>query len=301
MKIKAAIDIGTNSTRMLIADFASPNILKPLIFKERITRLGENLQKRGELSSEAISRVIKVLLEYKDVISQNQAFLSGVITTSAARDASNQEEFIQKIKKETGLLCEIVSGDDEAQLTLLGVKGAFANESNLFICDVGGGSTEFIASENLEKTRKLSINIGSRRLTEQFFHHDPVERIETAALRKFLIHTLINELADFPELSWNCIATGGTASTLALIDLQRDFSQTDRAHGHKLINHRLDSIIEDLTRKSNEERKSIKGLHPDRADVILAGALILRAVQAYWHVSTITVSNWDLLHGLLLK
>jgi exopolyphosphatase/guanosine-5'-triphosphate,3'-diphosphate pyrophosphatase len=275
--------------------------LKPLVFEERITRLGQNLQKTKKLSPDAISRVVKTLEEYNEIISNKSALISDVATTSAARDAINQQELLKTIKDTTGLNCRVLSGDEEAGLTLLGVQGAFSEDTNLFVCDVGGGSTEFIASERQGKLKKVSINIGSRRLTEQFFHHDPVERIETAALRKFLIHTLLNELADFPELEWNCIATGGTASTLALIDLERDISQVDRAHGHKLVNHRLDSIIEKLTRKSIEERKEIRGLHPDRADVILAGALILRALQAYWHVSTVTVSNWDLLHGMLLK
>jgi len=300
MKKKASIDIGTNSTRMLVAEVSDQKELTPLVIEERITRLGEGIQGNQRLSADAMSYVLETLAEFKQIAARMSASITDVVATSAARDATNKGDFLQAVKSETGLHCRILSGEEEANLTLLGVLGAFKDVSPLLICDIGGGSTEFIAAERGEQIQELSINIGSRRLTEQFLHHDPVKRLETAALRKYIVNILINELAEFPERSWHCVATGGTATTLALIDLKLDLSQAHQSHKHELTSNRLDTIIEDLTRKSVTERKSITGLHPDRADVILAGALILRAVQAYWGVNRITVSIWDLLHGLLL-
>jgi len=301
MKKKASIDIGTNSTRLLVAEVSDQKELTPLVLEERITRLGEGIQENQRLSSAAIGCVIESLAEYEQITARMSASITDIVATSAARDATNKAEFLQAVRDGTGLHCKILSGEEEAKLTLLGVLGTFRNESSLLVCDIGGGSTEFVAAERREQIQELSVNIGSRRLTEQFLHHDPVNRIETAALRKYLVHILINELAEFPEGNWHYIATGGTATTLALIDLEFDLSQAHLSHKHKLTKDRLDTIIEDLTRKSITERKSIIGLHPDRADVILAGALILRAVQAYWGVDSITISNWDLLHGLLLS
>lgn len=300
MTKKASIDIGTNSTRLLVAEVSKQKDINPLLYKERITKLGKGIEEKFSLLTDSIERVIQTLKEYKQITKDLSATISKVVATSAARDASNQREFLQAIKVETGLSCRILSGKEEAAFTLSGVLGAFKDESHILVCDIGGGSTEFIAAENRKQTHEISIKIGSRRLTEQFLHHDPVKRIETAALRKYIVHTLINELAEFPELPWRCIATGGTATTLALVDLSLDLDQAHQSHGHVLRNHPLDSITEDLTKKSIAERKSITGLHPARADVILAGALILRGVQAYWHVDSVTISNWDLLHGLLL-
>lgn len=301
MMIKAAIDIGTNSTRLLVAEVSALKDLNPLLIEERITRLGKGVQENERLSSDAMDRVLETLTEYKQIAAKMAASITDVVATSAARDASNQREFLQAIKSKTGLNCKILSGAQEANLTLLGVLSAFRDEAHLFVCDIGGGSTEFIAAKNGKQTYEVSVKIGSRRLTEQFLHHDPVKRIETAALRKYIVHTLINELTEFPEIPWHCVAAGGTATTLALLDLKLELTQAYQAHQHKLTCERLDAIIDDLTHKSIAERKSLTGLHPDRADIILAGALILRAVQAYWRVNSITVSTWDLLHGLFLS
>jgi exopolyphosphatase/guanosine-5'-triphosphate,3'-diphosphate pyrophosphatase len=196
MRRKASIDIGTNSTRMLVAEVSAQKELNPLIIEERITRLGQGVQKNGSLSADAMNRVLDTLAEYMQIASSMSASITDVIATSATRDATNKHKFLQTIKTNTGLDCKVLSGDEEATYTLSGVLGAFQDKSNLLVCDIGGGSTEFIAAVNGKQTNNISLNIGSRRLTEQFLHHDPVKRIETAALRKYLVLVLINELSD---------------------------------------------------------------------------------------------------------
>jgi len=298
---KAAIDIGTNSTRLLVAEISDRNELQPLIYEQRTTRLGEGLYESGELSQFSIDRVLDVLAEYKQIINKASARMSNVVATSAVREADNQDDFLQTIKRKMGMTCTVLSGEQEAHLTLRGVKGAFRNNSHIFVSDIGGGSTEFVAEEDDGKTYELSVLIGSRRMTELFLRHDPVEEVEMERLRRYVVHTLIDELSKIPELPWFCVASGGTATSLALMDLNLDISQASRAHGHLLSNAHLDAIIDDLTLKSVKERRAITGLESERADVILAGAVILRAIQAYWTVDSTTISTWDLLHGLLLS
>lgn len=296
MPLKAAIDIGTNSTRLLIASQQREKIV-PVTFVDTVTRLGQDFDGVGNLAAQAMQRVINTLLNYKEIIEKAGAAETIVFATSATREAANGAAFIDEIAKQTGYRCRVISGQEEARLSYRGATSDMPVSGDCVVCDVGGGSTEFVYT-NSEKQQEISLKIGSRRAITRFIRNDPM----TEAEMQQIVADVKNELTlHLPGLLPKvCIAVGGTATTLAMIDRKIPCDCQEKSHNSilKLLN--LEIIIRDLFVKTIQERKQITGLHPERADVIITGAIIVKAILEHFQLEECRVSLRDLLFGVML-
>ncbi|MBN1351166.1 Ppx/GppA family phosphatase [candidate division KSB1 bacterium] len=300
MEKHASIDIGTNSTRLLIVERRGKGKLSPLLHEERITRLGEGLGKSGELAPASMERVIDAVLEYNEIISANHIRQVRIVATSAVRDARNRSLFLDALSERTGRTCHVISGAEEARLTYLGVFSDFPADTNAIVIDVGGGSTEYIVATGGVMHTKISIDIGSRRLSERFFASDPVTDTEFDAFQKYVRAQLAPKLENFPRETFLGIAVGGTASTLAQVQSSLAESLFEQIHLMEITRNKLIQMVADFRSRTIEQRRKIVGLNPKRADVILAGAAILAESLEMLNLSAITVSLRDLLFGVLL-
>ena len=294
---RAAVDIGTNSTRLLLAHLRN-GAIAPLVYQERLTRLGEGLQADGLLSEAAMTRVLHALHEYRETMVRFGAVDDvRLFATSATRDAANRDDFLQKIEAQTGWRCRVLTGDQEARLTFLGIAGDLSPQERALICDVGGGSTEFIFTDGRKMMHAASIDVGSSRMTQRYLHADPPAAGEIEALRAFVRAQLAPTAAGAETL----VASGGTAFSLALMDLQQPITQPWAAHGHLLTRTNLSRLTERLTAASQAQRRDMIGLHPQRAGVITAGAIIYQEILAHFRLSSMRVSLQDILFGVLTE
>ena len=300
MTRKASIDIGTNSTRLLIADISDAGIIFPIHHQERITRLGSGIDSSGQLVLPAMERVIQVLQEYRTIGEEMGASSFTVFATSATREARNRNTFLTLIRERSGFSCQILSGEEEARLSFLGCISDMETQKQVLVCDIGGGSTEFVFGKKQEMIMAKSLKIGSRRMHSTFLHSDPVSAEEVKSLRMYLHDNLHTELTHFPASISMCVCVGGTATTLATMDAGLAFSQAEKAPKYLLPKNSLESLIRNLAGKSIEERKNLIGLNPDRADVILAGAMIVQAILLRFGCSHTQISFRDLLFGVLI-
>ncbi len=290
MSIKASIDIGTNSTRLLVADVTDSDI-DTIFMQEKITRLGDGISKSGHLSPEAMERVIKTLETFKETAEKHKAAEFKVFTTSAARDAVNRQDFIGLVKERTDLTCDIISGDKEARLSFLGVMSDMATDNRIAVCDIGGGSTEIILAQKNNIQSTTSIDIGSRRLTRLYIKSDPPSSREIRQIKDHASSLINARRVD------QVICVGGTATTLGMIDAGLS---AETVHHHILTLQNLKKIVHQLASKTIDERKAVPGLNPERADVILAGAIIILQILDKFQVDHTMISTRDLLFGIFL-
>ncbi len=297
---KASIDIGTNSTRLLVAEIKPDHAITPLYATERITRLGEAMSHSGALSDEAMTRVSQALAEYRSLAQAYGVESYYVIATSATREASNQAFFLHKMAQETGFQVSVVTGETEAYLSFIGALHDQPTECEALVCDIGGGSTEFVLGRREQMRLAASLPLGSRRLTEMlFFSERPVEQAvaETGRYCRQQLERRFNDVAR-PEQGLAC---GGTATTLAMMATRTPVHKAEKIHGYSLTREELAAVLRELAERSIPERQKMIGLHPMRADVILAGAVILEAIMSYWQLTEMRISLADLLYGVLLQ
>ncbi|MBN1467036.1 Ppx/GppA family phosphatase [candidate division KSB1 bacterium] len=295
MALKASIDIGTNSTRLLIVDDRAGRI-NVIEGHERITRLGDDLSPLGELAPASMQRVLTALQEYRRVIDAHGIDDVRVMATSATRDAPNRDSFLHLILATTGWRCRVLSGAEEARLSFLGAISDLQHARDVLVCDIGGGSTEFIFAH--DRTMQ-SLDIGSSRLTKQFLLSDPPTKDKIDALIEFTQQQLQSSFGKKSAL--DIVAVGGTAVTLALMDAETPLHDAGTAHHHLLTRVRLGRMIDTLSRARIAERAAIVGLHPRRADVILAGALILSVILDFFACESTLISVRDLLYGIFFE
>ena len=297
---KASIDIGTNSTRLLLVDIDKSGVMTPVLTREHITRLGEGISPSGELSAQAMNIVLDTLKAFKAIIEEHCVEECQVFATSATRDAKNRSVFLDLITARTGFMCRVLSGDEEAELSFLGVISDLSIDENMLVCDVGGGSTEFIFSRDQSISHKISLDIGSRRLTRLHMRTDPPLRNEIDSLKSAVEMELIKNLPEGLAAD-RLVCVGGTATTLAQIDAGIHYNSGLSVHHRVLLQDHLCGMIKDLIEKPSSQRREIHGLHPDRADVILAGALIIATIFEHYRFSQAIVSQRDLLFGIFLE
>ena len=298
----AAIDIGTNTIRLLVADTEDTATYRPVFHDQVITRLGEGLQKSGLLSPRAMERTLEVLSRFTQTAKALEAEEVVAIATSAAREAKNRTEFLNRARSEVGLEVEVASGEEEATLTALGVSHALGPaRGSMLIMDIGGGSTEFISLEHGRITGRLSLPIGVVKLTEAHFRGDPPSLNELEAAAAFLRKKLGRVLASlYPPPGAILAGTAGTPTTLAAIDLGLVTYDPERVTGHRLSRDRIQELLEYLCSLPLAERRQIVGLEPGRADVIVAGALLAREVVTLLRFDELTVSDGGFREGILL-
>jgi len=291
----AAVDIGTNSCRLLIAEKKTDESFDILNRKLEITRLGEGVDQNKILKKRAVNRVFKVLKKYKAIIDEFQVDRVRIVGTSALRDVENSYLLTEKIK-DLGLKLEIISGEKEAKLNYL---GAVSNlEDNFLLVDIGGGSTEFIWSNSSEINFK-SLDVGCVRMTEKFIA-DPNEKISLAEINEIQSY-VDNSLSKELELDkkFKVKGVGGTITTLAAVKLALEVYDSSKIEDLKLKYSELEKIRDRLKDLKLKERKKVKGLQPKRADIIVSGLIILMTIMKYINSQELYVSDHDLLYGLL--
>jgi exopolyphosphatase/guanosine-5'-triphosphate,3'-diphosphate pyrophosphatase len=287
----AAVDLGTHATRLLVADVEDgriEEIARDLVF----TKLGEDVDRRRRLLPVPIARVRNCLSEYRRRIEALGAERTLAAGTSAIRDAENGEAFLGEIEWSYGFATTLLSGDEEGLLAFRGATSERAVDGETLVVDIGGGSTELVTGDGFH----VSIDLGSVRLTERFLHSDPPTRdqLEAAAAH---VRSLLP-----PRLSHSAaIGVAGTITQLAALDLGLEDYDPDRVHGHRIPAAAAAGLLDRLAALPLAERRNVPALEPERAPVIVAGALILRELLAWAGVDEIEASERDLLHGIALE
>ena len=302
----AAIDIGTVTCRMLVADIDEEGRLRELDREYAITNLGEGVDASGVLKPEAMSRVLDVVARYQEVLSDFERSGRPVrvtaVATSAARDARNAGEF-ERLLAERGIELSVIPGAREAALSFAGASCDFLGE-RLLVVDIGGGSTEVVAGRaGGDPVRARSFDIGCRRVTEKFLASDPPSDRELECARQWTregMRPFFEELRASGFFLDRLVAVAGTATTVVAVRERMRVYDTARVHKALVTRADLDAVSERLQSVALSERERIVGLDPGRAPVIVAGMVILQTVLDLAGVDSFTVSESDILHGIVL-
>jgi exopolyphosphatase/guanosine-5'-triphosphate,3'-diphosphate pyrophosphatase len=295
------VDIGTNSTRLLVADVEA-NRIAEVDRRTEVTRLGEGVDASGRLSEEARARVFAVLDEYGAAIAEHGCDVTTGVLTSAVRDAVNGEEFKEEVRRRYGLDANVIDGDTEARLTYLGATAERdPGEGPLVVIDIGGGSTEYVVGEGSEMTFHVSTQAGVVRQTERHLHSDPPRHEELEALAEEVRGIIVAEVpAEVREAVVAAVAVAGTATSCAAIDQELEPYDPARVHGYRLQAGALELMLARLADLDLEQRRRVKGLHPDRAPTIVAGVVILLEALRAFGLDEVEVSEHDILWGAAL-
>jgi exopolyphosphatase/guanosine-5'-triphosphate,3'-diphosphate pyrophosphatase len=298
----SAIDIGTNTILMLIAEMADGGELRVIRDEHVIARLGKGVDENRRIPPDAFERVLNHLSEYKRIHESEHSGAIIACGTSALRDALNRDEFIVFIRERLGIEIVVLSGEEEAALTYLGAVSEFAEsepQKQIVVIDIGGGSTEFIVGQGDAIRSRVSLDVGSVRLTERFLKNSPPLPEGLAEAQQYIRE----RVGGLPQLSGKtrCIGVAGTLTTLAALDLQLSVYDRSRVSGHVLTLEVIQSIFDQLKRKRLEELKAIPQILPQRADIILAGILILQEFMGHLGMDRITASDRGLRYGIALR
>lgn len=298
----ATIDIGTNTALLLIADLDfNSQAIHTIYNHQEIIRLGKGVDKSRRINAEAIERLINCLLLYRSLIAKHHATLIRAVATSAVRDALNREEILHLVKSQMGIEIELLSGDAEAELTFQGAITGWTNLQEPFlVIDIGGGSTELILGDCNGIHDKVSLDIGSVRLTERFFNAQPPDRESFECARRFLIDTFSNELSRFISGRESVIGVAGTIVTLAKHAQGLTHFDNDKLHGYALAYSSVSAQLDFF--KSHTVNEIISaGVESGRADLITGGAMILWTFMRIFGVKAVTVSTQGLRYGVAVR
>lgn len=298
-----AIDIGTNTVLLLVADVDEAGMITPLAYEQRIPRLGKDVDAQKMIGRAAFDRVTNVLREYASICENLKPERILAAGTSAVRDAKNSEEFIAHIRERTGLSIEVLSGDEEARLVYYGaVSGVPATHGSRFIAvlDIGGGSTEITVGTRQKIHDKVSLDIGSVRLTEKFFKHDPPTPEELHKAKEFVLNAL-GQLPTFDFANATTIGVAGTATTLAALDQGLKDFRLEKITNYRLTRPAVNGLLQKLQVMKAEEILVLSSVTEGRADILTAGTLILYTFMERADIEAITVSERGVRYGLVLK
>lgn len=297
----AALDVGTNTVLMLVVERTADGRLQALADLARITRLGRGVDATGHLDHEAAARTLDAIVEFTGKARALGAEKILTAATAALRDAKDGPEFIAQVKTRAGIDLNIISGNDEAELSYLSTKKGLNLDpaDKVLIVDIGGGSTELIRSEPARKLDVASLQIGSVRLTERLIHQDPPTVREAADLRLATDEALQSLGWEFrPDVM---VGIAGTVTTLCAVALGLRTYDSAVVHGHRLSQPEVLRTIALLGSVPLEERKKLPGIEPGRADVIFAGAAILERVMAHFGAIEVIVSDQGVRWGLIRR
>ncbi len=306
--ILAGIDIGTNSLRLLIAE-TGPDSIREIYSDRMITRLGQDLDRTGLLSRDAEDRSLHALVSFSESIKRYGAVHTAAIGTSALRNALNADDFIPRVVARTGIPIRVVSGQEEARLTLLGVMQALRKPSinlkdeieSAIIVDIGGGSTEIMMVQPEKETLMESLPLGAVYLTDRFIRHDPPAIDEALGLKK-AVKAIIELHCD--RVKCNAanafIGTAGTATTLAAMDQRLAEYDPRRINGYIMTRDAVNGIADQLVATTLVQRRSLPGLERGREDIIYAGTVVTQELMEWFAARTMIVSDGGLREGILL-
>jgi exopolyphosphatase/guanosine-5'-triphosphate,3'-diphosphate pyrophosphatase len=296
--VVAAIDLGTNSTRLLVHD--GTNTCERLM---TITRLGQDVDRTGRLASEAIDRVVTCLREYRTVMDRHQVGRVRVVATSAARDATNCDEFFDAVEAVVGARPELLSGQQEGQLSFRGATADLdPTDGPFLVFDIGGGSTEFVyGTERAEST--ISLDIGCVRMTEKYVEHDPPLPEELLACLSVTEAYLDDVAREIPQASTarTFVGLAGTVSTAAAVEIGMDTYDRDQIHHFGLTRAAAEDVYRTLVTENRQQRIHNPGMEEARADVIVGGICVLIRVMRYFDIDELVVSESDILDGLVFS
>lgn len=296
MTVVAAVDCGTNSTRLLISD-GTTTLERRMV----ITRLGEGVDKTGKLDPAAIARVTDVLREYKTLMDAHGVTKVRATATSAARDATNRDEFFGAAETALGVVPELLSGDEEGRLSFAGATAELDPFDGPFlVVDIGGGSTELVVGSSAAEAGK-SLQIGCVRITEQFLHSDPPQPEELANAVGYVRDELEELRREIPSLDGGRVMVGlaGTVSAVAAIEQGLADYDRDKIHHFTLTKAAAEDVFRTVATEKLADRIHNPGLERERADVIVGGAIVLVAVMRVFGFKECLVSESDILDGLV--
>jgi exopolyphosphatase/guanosine-5'-triphosphate,3'-diphosphate pyrophosphatase len=298
----ASIDIGTNTILMLVADVQRDGSLKVVRDEHFIGRLGKGVDEHGIILKETFDRILAILSQLKSIADSIGIEHLSVCGTSALRDAENRQEFIDFIKEKLALEIRILSGNEEAELTYLGAVSEYlthTNSKNYAVLDIGGGSTELVTGSVEKVTSSVSIDIGSVRLTERILKRNPPSDISL----ENAVQLVRNHLKNIFPLSrtTEIIGVAGTLTTLAALDLRIPDFDRNLINRHVLTIEAIDRIFQELRPLTLDQLRNYPQIHPSRADILLAGIIILREILRKVNLSKITVSDRGLRYGIVIK
>jgi exopolyphosphatase/guanosine-5'-triphosphate,3'-diphosphate pyrophosphatase len=310
----AVVDIGSNSTRLLVAEVdTDTGALQELARDSRVTRLGEGVDANGSLAEAAIERVTNVLADYLRTIEQHDCEANLAVLTSAVRDADNGAAFAERVREQYGLDARVLSGDEEAQLTFLGAMSTRPDEGGTggeqsaaavptVVIDIGGGSTEFVIGSGRTAGFHVSLHVGVVRMSERHIHSDPPEPHELQQLAADVRRNFEDGLpADERDAVKRAIAVAGTATSAASIDQELDPYDPERVNGYALTLGTVEMLLARLADMDEGARREVVGLHPDRAPTIVAGMIVLSEAMRVFELDQVEVSEHDILYGGALR
>ena len=299
----AGIDIGTLTCRLLIADVPASGRLAELRSDRRILRLGEGVDQAKILRGAAMDRVVACLREWREVIESYRVDHCAVVATSAVRDANNRDEFLDRVKREAGFEVEIITGEEEARRTMIGIRSGLPDGvTSVLALDIGGGSTEFILDRPGHRPIVRSIDIGVVRLCERLLRHDPPTAEEVQRAGDWVrseAGTAVSTMSRPAGLAF--VGTAGTITALAAMALKLPSYQSTRIHNYRLSLGTIRDLEQVLLSRKKSERVGLLGLESGREEVIAAGAIIMMTVMATLGLFECLVSDLGLREGVLLN
>lgn len=305
--IKAVLDIGSNTIRLLIAEVDAKTIVKRIHYEHKIARLGEGLQRTGMLSDAGKQRALLVFSAFKDACFQHGIAVADIyaVATAAIREASNGQSFVAEVAEKLGLRIQVISGEHEAKLALAGARLGLPHDVGHDMClfDIGGASTEFTRVIQGQVQDSLSLKLGVVRLTEQCASPQPASHIYTQMKQE--VAPFLEKLEDFwgkPHAQpQHLVGTAGTVTTLAAIAQHMQTYVPNQIDGYAMTKHTFTGMRDQLLHMTNEERLIIPALEKGREDVIVAGIAIIDVLFERWHYDVLFSVDSGLLEGLLLE
>jgi exopolyphosphatase/guanosine-5'-triphosphate,3'-diphosphate pyrophosphatase len=301
----AALDCGTNSLRLLIADVDAPaGTLVDVVREMRIVRLGQGVDKTRRFADDALARTFAVCAEYAEMIEASGVDELRFVATSASRDATNRDEFFAGVKRTLGVDPEVITGEEEATLSFTGATGELSGVSEVaapyLVVDIGGGSTEFVlGSHDVEAAS--SVDVGCVRLTERHLHEDPAAPAHIAAVRADVLAAIATVRETVPvSQAATLVGLAGSVTTVAAIALGLTAYDPARIHHARVAAAKVHAVTEQLLAMTRAERAALPVMHPGRVDVIGAGALVLDTIMAELGFAEVVVSEHDILDGIAL-
>jgi exopolyphosphatase/guanosine-5'-triphosphate,3'-diphosphate pyrophosphatase len=298
----AALDCGTNSLRLLIADVDGDS-LSDVVRRMEVVRLGQGVDETGRFADEALSRTFAVLDDYAKQMSSYGAEATRMVATSATRDVSNREEFIAGVRSRIGVDPEVISGDEEAALSFAGATRELAVGSDLvapyLVVDIGGGSTEFVLGDEDGPKAARSVNVGCVRMTERHLRDDPPTADQIAAATAD-IEAAIDEAGETVPLRYAATLVGlaGSVTTVVALALELTDYDPQRIHHARITRDEVHELTTRLLGQTRDERASYSVMHPGRVDVIGGGALVLDTIMRRGGFDSVVASEHDILDGI---
>ena len=300
----AAIDCGTNSIRLLIADLTDSG-LRDVTRRMEIVRLGQGVDRNGRFADDALQRTFAALDGYAAAVREAKAERVRMVATSATRDAANRDVFVEGVHERLGVEPDVVSGDEEAQLSFTGATAELTTSpwpAPYLVCDIGGGSTEFVLGGPKGVEAARSVDIGCVRMTERHLHDDPPTTAQVRAATADIDAAIAVADADVGvRAARTLVGLAGSVTTVAALALGLEAYDPERIHHSRISAHDVHAVAESLLGATHQQRAALPVMHPGRVDVIGAGALVLDRIMTYGGFAAVVVSEHDILDGIALS